>query len=84
VGMGGLMTDLSKDELKMALDNTDLVPRLQAQVVERFDAQQLAAVLEQEIARAMAHKLSHVSLNMNLADCRALARALRTAAIAGH
>lgn len=75
--------ELTRDEVRMALENPANQPRLPAQHLERFDARRLAAVLEQEIVRASANRLSHVSVNMNLVDCAALARALRLAAMHG-
>jgi hypothetical protein len=69
--------ELSKREIEMGLENPANQPRLPAQHLERFNAAQLAQVLEQEIVKASAAGLSHIALNMNLADCAALARALR-------
>jgi hypothetical protein len=76
--------DLTRREIEAALENPANQPRLPASHVERFNAAQLATVLENEIIKAAAAGLSHIAVNMNLVDCAALARALRGAAKKGH
>lgn len=78
----GLGMELTKSEIARAVDQP-AVARLAPVNLARFDAAQLAQVLEQEIRRAEAHGLSHVSLNMSLVDCTALAKCLRRASIMG-
>lgn len=75
--------ELTRAEIRRALENPANQPRLPAQRLERFNALQLAAVLEQEIRKCQLAGLSHVALNMNLVDTAALARALRKAARKG-
>lgn len=79
MGMG-----LTQSEIEQALANPANQPRLPAQQLERFDAGKLALLLEQEVGRATEAGLSHVSLNMNLVDTVALARALRRASLIGE
>jgi hypothetical protein len=69
--------DLTRHEIEQALANPANQPQLPAQHLDRFNARQLAMVLEQEIVKASIAGLSHIAINMNLADCAALARTLR-------
>lgn len=79
----GLGMDLTPTEIRKALENPANQPQLEARALERFNAMELAAVLEQEIRRCEASGLSHIRVNMNLVDCAGLARALRRAALLG-
>lgn len=76
--------ELTKAEIAKALERPADQPALAAAHLERFNADQLAQVLEQEIVKATASGLSHIRLSMNLADGVALSKALRTAAKMGH
>jgi hypothetical protein len=75
--------ELTRTEIQKALENPANQPRLAASHLERFDATQLAAILEQEIVKAERAGLSHIAVNMNRVDCAALARCLRRAALMG-
>lgn len=75
--------ELTKTEIARALENPANQPRLPASHLERFDAAQLATVLEHEIVKAEQNGLSHIAVNMNLVDCAALAKALRRASLIG-
>jgi hypothetical protein len=75
--------ELTQTELRNALENPAFAPRLGARQIERFDAAELAALLEKAANETVAHGLSHVSMNMNITDCRAMIRFLRRAVLAG-
>ena len=77
------MHDLSPSEIRRALENPAFAPLLPAREIERFDAAELASALEKAANETVAHGLSHVSVNMNITDCRAMIRFLRRAVLKG-
>jgi hypothetical protein len=79
----GVGMELTPGEIRKALENPAYQPRLEPKTLERFDAAELASVLQAEINRCTVLGLSHVSINMNLTDCRALVRALRRSVLKG-
>jgi len=68
--------ELTQAQIKRALDMPALMTDPGTEL-PHFEAFQLARVLELEIAKASARELTHIRLNMGLADAGALAAFLR-------